>query len=106
MITVTVQKNYGASGATQVRAMISAPTIERAVEIAGPGARVEFPIDTETFFATVANEGIDYEAMTPEEIEEACEAGLPGALDAWIERLKDDLGEAGFEEYALLNCLI
>ncbi len=103
MITVTMKKSHGA---TTLRAKVSAPTIERAVELACPGARVEFPIDTETFFAPVANEGIDYEAMTPEEIEEAYEAGLPGAYEAWLEVLKDYLGAQGFEEYALRNCLI
>ena len=104
MITVTMKKSHGA---TTLRAKVSAPTIERAVEIAGPGARVEFPVDGETYFAPVDNEGsIDYEAMTAEEIEEAYEAGLPGALEAWIECLKDDLGEEGFEIYAYENCLI
>jgi len=103
MITVTMKKSYGA---TTLRAKVSAPTIERAVEIAGPGARVEFPVDGETYFAPVDNEGINYAAMTAEEVEEAYEAGLPGALEAWIECLKDDLGEEGFEIYAYENGLI
>ncbi|MBA3390267.1 MAG: hypothetical protein H0U02_13035 [Rubrobacter sp.] len=103
MVTVTMKKSYGA---TTLRAKVSAPTIERAVEIAGPGARVEFPIDTETFFAPVDNEGINYAAMTAEEVEEANEAGLPGAHAAYLDALKDDLGEEAFEGYALENCLI
>ncbi|HEX5848478.1 MAG TPA: hypothetical protein VFY59_04720 [Rubrobacter sp.] len=61
MITVTVNKTHG--GQT-VRASISAPSIEEAVRIAGEGARLEFPIDGELFFAPqqgypVAKEGTD-----------------------------------------------
>jgi len=103
MITVAIKKSHGA---TTLRAKVSAPTIERAVEIAGPGARVEFPVDGETFFAPAANEGIDYEPMTAEEVAKAYNANLPGAYEAWLEVLKDDLGAQGFEDYALENCLI
>ena len=61
MITVTVNKTHGAQ---TVRASISAPSIEEAVRIAGDGARLEFPIDGDLFFAPqegypVAKEGTD-----------------------------------------------
>ena len=105
MITVTVEKRYGANGDTKVRARISAITIERAVEMAGEGARLVLPIDGEAFFAPVA-EGIDYAAMSREDVEAAHEAGLPGSHDAYLDALKDDLGEERFEVYALENCLI
>ena len=108
MITVTVEKRYGAGGATTIRARITAPTIERAVELAGPNSRVVFPIDANAFFAPASNpgEGIDYGAMTPEGIENAYEAGLPGAYEAWVDHLKDDLGADGFELYAYQNALV
>jgi hypothetical protein len=107
MITVTVEKRYGAA---TVRARVSAPTIERAVELAssyGIGeARVVFPIDGETFRAPVTREGIDFETLSLDELELALEAGLPGAYEAYLEALKDDLGEQGFEDYALENYLV
>lgn len=106
MVTITVEKWYGASGSTAVRARISAPSIERAVELAGPNICVIFPIDGETFFAPSSREGIDYGAMTPNGIEEAYEAGLPGARDAWMSCLMDNLGAEGFEVYALENGLV
>lgn len=43
MISVTAVKTYGAGGATTVRARVSAPTLERALERAGEGARVLLP---------------------------------------------------------------
>ncbi|MDQ3316866.1 MAG: hypothetical protein M3522_05965 [Actinomycetota bacterium] len=103
MITITATKRYGA---TTLRVRVSAPTIERALELAGPGARVEFPIDGEAFFAATTREGIDYASMSQEEIEAAYEAGLPGSYDAYLDMLKDDLGADGFEQYGLENCLI
>ncbi len=120
MITVHVEQK---SGALTRRLAVSAPSIERAVQIARCGAdeaRVAFPIDGEIFFDPVgdeggdatgeangeAREGIRYDAMTGDEIEAAYEAGLPGAYEAYLEALKDDLGEQGFEDYALENCLI
>ena len=111
MITVIVEKTYGASGPTAVRARITAATIERAVEMAGPDSRVVFPVEGEAFFACakgapIAQEGIDYASMSREEIEAAYEAGLPGAYDAYLDMLKDDLGHDDFEQYALENCLI
>jgi hypothetical protein len=103
MITVTVEKKHGAA---TLRAKVSAPTIERAVELAGGGARLVLPIDGTTFFAAVTAEGVDYAAMTTEQVEVAHEAGLPGAYEAYLERLKVDLGEEAFEVYALENCLV
>jgi len=103
MITVTIEKRYGASGATTVRARVSAPTIERAVELADSygegGVRVVFPIDGETFFAPARREGIDFEWLTLDELEAAYEAGFPGAL-------RSDMGPDVFEAYALENCLV
>ncbi len=103
MITVTVEKRYGAA---TVRARVSAPTIGEAVEKLGPGARVEFPIDGETFFALVAEEGIDFASLSLDELEAAYEAGLPGAYAAYLGALADDMGPDAFEAYALENCLI
>ena len=48
MITVTIEKRYGP--ATTVKVKVTAPSIEEAIERFGPGARVVFPIDAETFF--------------------------------------------------------
>jgi hypothetical protein len=42
-------------GFVTVRFRVTAPSIERALEIAGEGARVVFPIDAEGFFAEEAN---------------------------------------------------
>ena len=86
MVTVTVEKKYGAA---TLRARVSAATIERAVELAGENSRVEFPIEGETFFATqrgypVGREGVDYEAMDAHTIELAVDAGLPGAYEAYL----------------------
>ena len=115
MITVTAELK---TGPTTRRLKVSAPTIERAIEIAASeagadSARVLFPIDGEAFFAPVGNPagnpagGIDYAAMDREEIESAYEAGLPGAYDvAWIDLLKDDLGAESFEAYARENALV
>lgn len=103
MITITATKTYGAA---TVRASVSAPTIRRAVEIAGPGARVEFPIDGEAFFATTTREGVDFEPMSLEELEAAFEAGLPGAYDAYLDTLRNDMGSDEFEVYVLENYLV
>lgn len=48
MITVTIVKSYGPA---IVRARITASSIERALELAGESARVQFPIEPEAFFA-------------------------------------------------------
>ena len=79
MITVTVYKTHGAQ---TVRASISAPSIEEAVRSAGEGARLEFPIDGELFFAPqrgypVANDGTDYDSTALDGAEAAYGAGLP-----------------------------
>ncbi len=108
MITVTIEKR---SGAATVHARVSAPTIERAVELAGTNARVRFPIEGETFFAPegarpVAREGIDYSRMSREDIETAYEAGLPGSHEAYLDLLRDDLGAEAFDTYAAENCLV
>ena len=88
MITVTIEKNYGAA---TIKARVSAPTIERAVAIAGPNARIEFPIDGERFFAATTDEGLDYDAMDAHNLELAVDAELPGAYEAWMWRLMDVL---------------
>jgi hypothetical protein len=49
MVTILVEKRYGPS---TVRSCFTAPSIERALRRAGEGARVVFPIDGETFFAS------------------------------------------------------
>ncbi len=48
MITLRVEKRYGN---TLVRSRVTATSIEGALERAGEGARVVFPIDAEAFFA-------------------------------------------------------
>ena len=49
MITINVEKRYGSS---TIRSSVTAPTIERALLLAGEGARVVFPIDSGAFFAS------------------------------------------------------
>ena len=49
MITLRVEKRYGN---TLVRSRVTAASIEGALELAGKGARVVFPIDGEAFFAS------------------------------------------------------
>jgi hypothetical protein len=57
MIAVTVEKNYGTMTA---RVRVRASSIERALRLAGEGARVVFPIDAELFFAAEdTQEGIE-----------------------------------------------
>jgi hypothetical protein len=48
MISIRVEKRYGD---VTVYSRVTAPSIERALEIAGEGAKVVFPIDGEEFFA-------------------------------------------------------
>jgi len=106
VITVNVEQK---SGTLTRRLTVSAPSIERAIQVAAYGADsacVLFPIDGEAFFAPVAKEGIAYELMSLEDIEAAYEASLPGSHEAYLEALKEDLGAEGFEDYALENCLI
>ncbi len=69
MITVSVEQKQGT---TTRRVSVSAPTIERAVEIARRGAeeaRLLFPIDGERFFAPASGEGIRYGEQTAREVE-------------------------------------
>ena len=103
MIAVTIEKRYGAA---TVRARVSATTIERAVEMAGAGARLVLPIEGETFFAPVEKEGIAFERMSLDELEAAYEVGLPGAYEAYREALQGDMGPDAAEAHALGNCLI
>jgi hypothetical protein len=49
MITIHVAKRYGSS---TIRSYVTAPSIEQALLLAGEDARVVFPIDGETFFAS------------------------------------------------------
>jgi hypothetical protein len=49
MITIHVEKHYGSS---TIRSCVTAPSIEQALLLAGEGARVVFPIDGQTFFAS------------------------------------------------------
>ena len=48
MITLRVEKRYGTAS---MRFSVTAPSIEEALELAGEGARVVFPIEGEAFFA-------------------------------------------------------
>ena len=48
MITLRVEKRYGN---TLVRSRVTARSIEGALELAGEGAKVVFPIDGAAFFA-------------------------------------------------------
>ena len=120
MVTLVVlQKN----GPLTRRLTVSAASVRRAVEIARFGAeeaRVVFPINGQLFFVPVGEaegsangsaigdtrEGIRYDAMTQEEVEAAYEANLPGSHEAYLDVLRDDMGAAAFERYALENCLI
>ena len=57
MIAVTLQKSYGM---TTAKLRVRAASIERALRLAGEGARVVFPIEAELFFAAQdTQEGIE-----------------------------------------------
>ena len=57
MIAVTVERSYGTATA---RVRVRAASIERALRLAGEGARLVFPIEAELFFvAQDAQEGIE-----------------------------------------------
>ena len=47
MISIRVVKRYGA---VNVHSRVTAPSIERALEVAGEDAKVLFPIEGEEFF--------------------------------------------------------
>ncbi len=57
VITVTVEKRYGPSGATTLRFTSSAATIREAVERYGPDARLVVPIESEDLFALTEAQG-------------------------------------------------
>lgn len=106
MISMSVEQK---SGAVTRYARVSASTIERAVELAAPKSgvvRVVVSIDGGVVPATLGPAGIDYDAMSNEEVDEAFEAGLPGAYDAWVERVGEDLGQERFEVYATQHGLV
>ena len=108
MVTVTIEQTRKA--ATQ-RVRVSAASIERALEISGVtrpdiDVRVVFPIDEATFFAPVTPEGVDYTSMTPQEIEGASQAGLPGAREAWTSFLEGDPSDEAFELLAYEPALV
>ena len=48
MISIRVEKRHGT---VTVHTRVTAPSIERALEVAGEGAKVVFPIEGEEFFA-------------------------------------------------------
>ncbi len=48
MITLTIEKH----GITTVRARVTAPSIEQALELCGKNARIVFPIETDPLFAS------------------------------------------------------
>lgn len=57
MINVTIERRYGTA---TVRSRVTAPSIERAMQLAGEGARLVFPVDPEAFFQPAdAPEGIE-----------------------------------------------
>ena len=66
MVTVHTEKSYGT-----VRASVTAGSIERAMELAGPAAKLVFPLDPETFFAP---------AEAPESVAEVLTEERPAAL--------------------------
>lgn len=108
MIRVSIEQKQGPVAR---RVDVTAPSIVRALKLAGAddprtNVRVLSPTDDGRSFAPATDEGIDYEIMTPDEIEAAHEAGLPGAYEAWTDFLKDDLGGEGFEACALENGLV
>ena len=104
MITVTIEQK---KGAFTRRVRVTAPSIERALQISGgeasageanaTPARVVFPIDGEAFFAPpAASEGIDFGLAPNHE--------PPPAHDASLKTFEDDPGKAsgsgGMDLYA------
>ena len=55
MVTVVVERRYGH---TTVRSRVSAPSVERALQLCGAHGRVVFPIDPEGFFASRSADGL------------------------------------------------
>lgn len=102
MITVIIEQKRGAFTR---RVRVTAPSIERALQISGGSeasgaeARVVFPIDGEAFFAPpTASEGIDFGRVSNDEPR--------AAHDASLKTFEDDLGSEGFELYAFENGLL
>lgn len=104
MITVTIEQKRGAFTR---RVRVTAPSIERALQISGSEAsadeanatqaRVVFPIDGEAFFAPpAASEGIDFGRPSNDD--------PPPAHDASIKSFENDPGKAsgsdGMDLYA------
>ncbi len=66
MVTIKVRKRYGAA---TVESSVTAESIERALALASPGARVVFPLDPEAFFApSSANDAAEGAAEVGPEI--------------------------------------
>lgn len=69
MVTVKIEKTYGRA---MVRASITAPSIERALQIAGPRARAIFPQKPTSFFVPdAAAEALEPAAMPADELARA-----------------------------------
>jgi hypothetical protein len=51
------------------------------------------------------NRIVNYNSITEEQLEKEMAKGTPGAREAWLKFLKDDLGEEEFETYTLENDL-
>ena len=49
MISIRVVRRYGS---TTIRSSVTAPSIEEALELAGDGARVVYPMDGEALFTS------------------------------------------------------
>ena len=57
MIKITAERRYGA---VTVKSRVTAPSIERAMELAGKGANLVLPIEPDAFFqAPGATEGVE-----------------------------------------------
>ena len=54
MINVTVERRYGSA---TVKSRVTASSIDRAMELAGEGARLVFPIEPGTFFRAADTPG-------------------------------------------------
>lgn len=72
MITVTVRSLTPGGAAERA---VSAATIERAVELAGPNAHVVFPIDGERFFGRGATDAAKHPAAQERAQERAASPG-------------------------------
>jgi hypothetical protein len=66
MIRVTVERRYGA---VTVRSRVTAPSIQRAMELAGESASLVLPIEPDAFFQATG---------VPEDVERLPDPGLVG----------------------------